>query len=146
MRSVPKQMRVTLIQCTNSKRKGKAKARDLYDKSNLFCSMRDYADAKNNEWFILSAKHGLVHPDEELHPYDEFGLSETQADEIAEKLSKMGVTTAEVVAGMKYTNPLIPELEKRGIDVIDNFAGMRIGKRVRKLNIETAKLRNNSLC
>lgn len=139
-------MRVTLIQCTNSKRDEKAKARDLYDESNLFRSMRDYANAKNNEWYILSAKHGLVHPTQELHPYDEFGLSEDQATQIAEKLSEIGVTTAEVVAGKKYTNPLIPALEAEGIDVIDNFAGMKIGIRVQKLNIETAKMRNQSLC
>jgi len=135
-----------LIQCTSSKRDEPAQARNLYDESTLFRAMREYATAKDDDWCILSAKHGLVHPYTELEPYNEFGLSEKQATEIAEKLSEIGITTVEVVAGKKYTNPLVPELERREIGVIDNFAGMRIGDRVRKLNIEAAKLKNQSLC
>lgn len=108
--------------------------------------MRAYATAKNDEWYILSAKHGLVHPDTGLEPYNEFGLSKSQATQIAEKLSEFGVATVEVVAGKKYTEPLVPALENHGIDVIDNFEGMKIGERMAKLNTETAKMKNQSLC
>jgi len=139
-------MQVTLIQCTNSKRSEKSKAKNLYDESAYFRAMKQYANAKNDEWYILSAKHGLVEPETELEPYDEFGLSETQAADIAHKLDGFGVDVVEVVAGSKYTDPLIPELEARGIDVINNFAGLKIGERLEKLNIKTAELRNGSLC
>jgi len=135
-----------LIQCTDSKRDEPAKARDLYDESTLFRAMRDYATAKNDEWYILSAKHGLVHPDTELEPYDAFGLSETQATQIAETLSELGVSTVEVVAGKKYIDPLVSALENHGIDVINNFTGLKIGERMAKLNTETAKMKNHSLC
>jgi len=139
-------MRVTLIQCTNSKRLEKAPAKNLYDESTYFNAMRAYAEAKNDPWYILSAKHGLVHPEQELHPYDEFGLSDAQGREIAGKLSEFGVDTVEIVAGKKYVEPLVPALEAEGIAVRDEFAGLKIGERAAKLNTETRKLRNQSLC
>jgi len=139
-------MRVTLIQCTNSKRSEKAPAKNLYDESQYFRAMRGYAEAKNNEWYILSAKHGLVHPDTELEPYNEFGLSEAQATQIAERLSKFGVDTVEIVAGKKYVEPLRPVLEAESIEVRDEFTGLKIGERMAKLNTETAKMKNQSLC
>jgi len=108
--------------------------------------MRAYAKAKNNEWYILSAKHGLVHPDTELEPYNEFGLSEAQATQIAERLSKFDVDTAEIVAGKKYVEPLRLALEAKGIEVRDEFTGLKIGERMAKLNTETAKMKNQSLC
>jgi len=30
-----------------------------------------YVRSQCDRWFILSAKHGLVHPDQEISPYDE---------------------------------------------------------------------------
>jgi len=118
----------------------------LYDESTYFNAMRAYATAKNDEWYILSAKNGLVHPDTELHPYDEFGLSKAQATQIAEKLPEFGVDTVEMVAGKKYVEPLTPALETRDITIIDKFKGLKIGERVAKLNTETRKLQNQSLC
>lgn len=139
-------MRVTLIQCTNSKRDEKAPAKDLYDESGYFCDMRRYAEAKDYPWYILSAKHGLVQPETALEPYDEFGLSDRQGTEIAEQLVNRDVTVVEIVAGKKYTNPLIPELELRGIDVIDNFAGQKIGERRQNLQLRVSEILNASLC
>lgn len=138
--------RVTLIQCTKSKREEQAKARDLYDESDYFVKMREYAKARGVTWGILSAKYGLVYPDREIKPYDEFGLSEEQAREIADHLEETDVTEVEIVAGRKYTNPLIPELEKRGIDVINNFSGQMIGVRKSNLLTEAKRLRNENIC
>lgn len=144
-------MRVTLIQCTNSKRDEPAAAKDLYDESGYFCDMRAYARAQNktrkdHQWYILSAKHGLVDPETVLEPYDEFGLSEGQAQHIAESLASYGVERAEIVAGKQYTNPLVPELERFGIDVTNNFRGQRIGERRQELQVRTSGLINGSLC
>ncbi len=38
--------------------------------SDYFTKMRNYAEASGHPWFILSAEHGLVQPDEWLEPYD----------------------------------------------------------------------------
>ena len=137
---------VTLIQCTNAKREEPAAARDLYDKSGYFRAMRAWADARGDPWYIVSAKHGLVYPNETLAPYDERGLSEAQAETIATTLSEKGVTTVHITAGIDYTNPLVPALEGRGIDVVNHFAGERIGKRRQLLKQATRRLENESLC
>ncbi len=46
-----------------------APARDLYT-GLVFSASRDYVEALGAEWAILSAKHGLVLPDQVLAPYD----------------------------------------------------------------------------
>lgn len=137
---------VTLIQCTDAKRDGTHKARNLYDASSYFRAMRDWAQARGNPWYILSAKHGITHPDEEISDYDERGLSEQQAEYAALVLSRDGVTTVHVTAGTDYTDPLIPELEKRGIDVVNHFSGERIGVRKQQLELATARMEHDTLC
>lgn len=62
-------MRVALVGCASAKLKRPAPARELYV-SPLFKKASAYAEATADQWFILSAKHGLVHPDQELEPYD----------------------------------------------------------------------------
>lgn len=37
----------------------------------MFHRARAYVEATGYQWFILSAKHGLVAPDEMIAPYDE---------------------------------------------------------------------------
>lgn len=108
---------VTLIQCTDSKRDEPAPAKDFYDRP----------------WYILSAKHGLVPPGRRLTPYDERGISKEQAREIAMELWEHGFDTVHVTAGRDYTRHLIPALEERQIDVVNHFAGERIGDRQRLL-------------
>ena len=136
---------VTLIQCTNAKRDEPAPAKDLYDESAYYNRMRKWAEARGDPWFILSAKHGLVDPDTVLDPYDQRGLSEAQAETIASQLNGYGFDTVHITAGMDYTDPVVPALEGRGIDVINHFAGERIGKRRQLLKTATAKLEHNTL-
>jgi len=139
-------MRVTLVQCTKTKRDEAAPAQELYDVSDYFCDMRGYAKAQDCPWYILSAKHGLVHPETAVEPYDERGLSETQAAEIATKLAKQNVSTVEVVAGSDYSDPLVPELEKEGIEVINNLRGCKIGTRQNRLQEWRDALIHDNLC
>jgi hypothetical protein len=138
--------RVTLIQCTDSKRDGAALARDLYDESRYFRKMRAWAIARDNPWFILSGKHGLVAPNQVLRPYNARGISPQQANSVADTLASIGVETVDVTAGADYTEHLIPELESRGIDVVNHFAGERIGDRQELLALATSELVNESLC
>jgi len=60
---------IGLVGCAAAKLSRPAPARDLYT-SQLFRKASAYAEANSDLWFILSAKHGLVHPDTELEPYD----------------------------------------------------------------------------
>lgn len=58
----------TRIACGAAKLTHAAKARDLYTGS-LFRLARAFAE-RSGDWWILSAKHGRVHPDTVLEPYD----------------------------------------------------------------------------
>lgn len=65
--------RIALVGCGKSKidvDDGEAvPAKDLYD-SAYFQLKREYAETCCDKWRILSAKHGLLSPDEEIGPYD----------------------------------------------------------------------------
>lgn len=136
---------VTLIQCTKSKRDEAAKAKNLYDTSAYFRAMRSYAEAVDNDYCILSAKHGLLSPDDTIEPYDEVGLSEEQCEDISSELVNAGVGKVRLIAGREYSRHLIPELESEGIDVVEVCCGMQIGERMQRLNTLSRNKRNQSL-
>ena len=60
---------VALVACTKQKLPRAAPAKELYT-GDLFKKSRAYAEANTDEWWVLSAKHGVVHPDEVIAPYD----------------------------------------------------------------------------
>jgi hypothetical protein len=60
---------VGLVGCASQKLRRPAPARDLYV-SQLFRKASAYAEQTCDRWYILSAKHGLIHPDQVLEPYD----------------------------------------------------------------------------
>ena len=51
------------------KRSAPAPARDLYT-SDLFNKARAYVERTDKPWLVLSAKYGLVHPNDVIAPYD----------------------------------------------------------------------------
>lgn len=62
---------VVLISCVKTKLEVPAAAKDLYV-SPLFLKERRYAESSGRPWFILSAEHGLVGPEEWLAPYERY--------------------------------------------------------------------------
>lgn len=62
-------MNVVLIGCSKEKLDHEAPARRLYQ-GRLFLAAVAYAEAIGARWFVLSAAHGLVDPDETIAPYD----------------------------------------------------------------------------
>ena len=61
--------RIGLVGCASQKLHRPAPARELYV-SQLFRKASAYAEQTCDQWFILSALHGLVHPDTVLEPYN----------------------------------------------------------------------------
>lgn len=62
-------IRVGLVGCASQKLQRPAPARELYV-SQLFRKASAYAETTCDRWYVLSAKHGLVHPDTVIEPYD----------------------------------------------------------------------------
>ena len=63
-------MVIALVSCGKSKLAHKAMACELYT-GTLFKLSYEYAINNSDQVFILSAKHGLVHPNTRIEPYNE---------------------------------------------------------------------------
>lgn len=69
---------LAVIACSAKKLDRAAPARDLYQ-GELFKACVAYAEARGLPWVVVSAKHGIVQPDQILEPYD--ARVPTRADE-----------------------------------------------------------------
>jgi len=61
---------IVLVSCGKRKLSKPAAAKDMYT-SPRFKMARAYAERVGDDWRILSAKHGLLKPDDVIEPYDE---------------------------------------------------------------------------
>lgn len=114
-------MEVGLVSCTKSKRETAAPPRDLYAPSAYFRKARAYCEAEHDAWYILSAKHHLLHPDDSaIGPYDET-LTTAGVDQRREwsrtvhtQLEAEGLLSEDTVlvvhAGEAYVDTLLPLL------------------------------------
>lgn len=59
--------RIALIACASKKKPYRAKARELYDSDLFRLSLRFAEEMEPDEIYILSAKHGLLHPDQVIN-------------------------------------------------------------------------------
>lgn len=130
---------LVLVGCVKQKLDHPAAARDLYI-SPLFAKERAYAEASGAPWFILSAEHGLVAPDEVLAPYD-LRLSKTPSEyrrawgirvvnRLGEVAGPLNGKRIEVHAGSAYIDPIRPLLTQHGAYVVEPFAGLKLGPRL----------------
>lgn len=60
---------VGFISCVSLKRKEPCMAKDMYV-SPLFKMSRRIVERRTSRWFILSAKHGVLDPNQLIEPYD----------------------------------------------------------------------------
>ena len=126
-----------LVSCVSVKRPSPAPARDLYT-STWFRKARALVEASRRPWYILSAKYGLVDPNEPIEPYDKT-LKTMRASERREwargvlkalepRLPEM--ISISFLAGAAYREFLEPELRGRGIAVHVPMEGMGIGRQL----------------
>ena len=127
--------KIVLISCVSKKLSHKSKAKDLYV-SALFKYNYQYAQLlKPDRIFILSAKYGLIDPDDEIEPYDET-LNTKSRNEIREwslKIlsdlnQKTNLKEDEFIflAGNNYRMFLIPKIRNYKIPL----KGLTIGKQL----------------
>lgn len=132
---------IALVSCVKSKRGSPTAARDLYT-SQLFRALRGYAEATSDAWYILSAEHGLLHPDQIIAPYERtlntMGKQDRRAwaERVQEQLAALLPPDAEitVLAGTRYREDIVPFLQARGHSVRIPLEGLRFGKQLARLN------------
>lgn len=134
--------RIALVSCSAMKLDAPAAARDLYC-SPLFKLQRRWAELRFDRWFILSAKHGLVLPDQRLEPYDR-RLEDYSSQErrlwgahVIEQLrtSTRGIARCliEVYAGSAYYEALAGRMRPEEWSLCSPFHGLGIGQRLQRL-------------
>lgn len=131
---------IALVSCVNRKHCIPMPARDLYC-SDWFRKASAYAMCIADEWYILSAKYGLIEPYEVIEPYcqtlNDMPVVERRAwagriwDEFKEKL-KSGDHVI-ILAGARYREYLIKPIQDMGCSVEIPMAGLRIGEQLRWL-------------
>jgi hypothetical protein len=133
---------VALVACTKRKIDHAAPARDLYC-STWFKLARTWAEQHANAWYILSAKHGLVQPDQVLEPYDAALKNQWQSNEFAvlvrtALLEQLPAgTTVVFLAGKYYWLYLGLNLQKAGHTVETPLHHLGIGEQMAWLKRES---------
>lgn len=129
--------KIALISCTKSKQSYPCKAMDMYRTSNLFMKAVSYIENQGyDDWFILSAKHGLIKKETVIDPYDVTLLSMNAAqrkdwsNNVYLQLKTLKDCELDFYAGLKYREYLIPLLEKVGFTCRIPLQGLQIGKQL----------------
>lgn len=128
---------ICLVACASRKKDGPRSAEELYD-SALFDGSRNYAKNRSDDWFILSAKHGLTPPSTMLAPYDESLVGTTSSFRQAWAEQAFGVLakcTSQhdriiFLAGKPYREYLAPLLIARGNLTAAPLSSLGIGSQV----------------
>ena len=138
-----------LVACVKLKRDTPMPARDLYA-SPWFRKARACIEKTGRPWAILSARHGLVWPDEIVAPYEEtLGKEPAAQRRWAERVLTSlaphlaGVRTIAMLAGNAYRQLLVPELRERGIDVLVPMKELAQGKQLQWLDLCLSRMPND---
>lgn len=95
-------------------------AKELYT-STYFKKKREFAETVGNLWVILSAEHGLLHPEEAVEPYNT-SIDDLDSDDLEALAGDVGITLIDIIewerslgreidrvvvlAGDRYIDPL----------------------------------------
>ena len=138
---------ITLVACSAKKLALPAPAASMYT-SDWFRKARAWAQRREDEygdlWFIMSAKYGLLDPDEEIEPYDvtlnkmPIEARKLWANRVLRAVTNLTSETEEVergatitiLGGTRYTDLLAPALHRAGYFVELPLQGMAIGKQL----------------
>lgn len=130
---------IGLVSCTKSKRERPSQPADLYMESTYFRKARQYVEVNHDQWYIVSAKHGLLDPKgPPIEPYEET-LSGAPIDRkrewsaaVFEQLEDEGLLTRDhrlvFHAGRDYVDELRPLLAETPVAVQTPTDGLRFGE------------------
>jgi hypothetical protein len=128
---------ITLVSCVGKKRSEASLAKDLYQ-SPWFTKAHKYVESQNSNWYIISAKYGLVHRDKVIDPYEQtlndMPASERRswASEVFEQILKElpNGGQIQIFAGERYREFLIPLLTNAGYKTNVPLEGLGIGQQL----------------
>ena len=126
-----------LVSCVKTKLPRPAKAKDLYV-SDWFRKARAYVEREDTAWRILSAKYGLVDPEEVIRPYEKTLITMRKAErrawagEVLAALERRLADADAVVflAGARYREFIEPWLTSRGVRVDVPMRGLSQGRQL----------------
>jgi uncharacterized HhH-GPD family protein len=132
--------RIGLVGCVKSKLTRASRARDLYT-SPLFRGRRRYVEKTCDEWYVLSAAHGVVEPNTILEPYDvsladastgqRREWAQSSLEDLEARLGDLRGVEFEIHAGAPYRDfGLVEGLRGRGATVIIPAAGLNQGQQL----------------
>lgn len=118
---------VLLVSCGRRKSNVACEAQDMYN-SYRFQRLKTIANTIGLRWYIISAKHGILSPNEIIEPYDLCLTSctdEYKQDWAKQALNKLFVfnkdTQFVVIADAHYSQRIVPPLISRGYRVSAPF-------------------------
>jgi cytoplasmic iron level regulating protein YaaA (DUF328/UPF0246 family) len=136
--------KIVLVSCVSKKSTIACPARSLYT-SDWFIKAARYADQTSQEWYILSAKYGLVHPDQVLEPYNTTlktmdkrarqAWAEWVFASLQPRLSPGD--TVIFLAGQAYREFLADRISRLGCKIEIPMEGLRIGEQLHWLSQPT---------
>lgn len=129
--------RVALVSCVKTKSNHALPAKDLYI-SDWFKKARALVERSETEWFILSAEHGILDPNDVIEPYERtlktMGVAEKRAwaARVASQMETKLPAADEVIvlAGMDYRTYLMPYLRSRFASVVIPMEGLTSGRQL----------------
>lgn len=137
---------VYLIACSKTKNDHETPASEMYT-STLFVKSMQHAKFQDGNVAILSAKYGLLLPDDFIEPYNETLSDMKKAERVAwakkvysSLIEKFGKSTYIFLAGKNYYQPLVKLMEDDDISYIILMEGMGIGQRLQFLKNQQSKM------
>lgn len=133
--------RIAFVGCVKDKHPGPLPAADKYA-SPLFLASKRYALREADRWYILSAKYGLLCPDDIVDDYD-LTLKTMAREEcrqwarrVAAQLDERNVTstgdTIVWLTGLDYSRDLVPLMPQQRHSF--PLQGLKLGPRLQWLN------------
>ena len=124
-----------LVSSVKTKLPTRARAKDLYV-SAWFRKARACVQSTGCPWGILSAEYGLLHPDEEIRPYEKtlnampVAERRARANEVLQSMDPFlaGIDTVVFFAGERYREFLEPGLRERGVAVSVPMLGLSLSQ------------------
>lgn len=130
---------VTIVGCCGPKRTEPCAALDLYI-SAFFKKCRALAERRGDPWLILSAKYGVVLPEQMLDPYD-LRLADLSPIERTLWRERVRQQLAKQWLGARFFCLALDEyaIALRGRWCLEPMRGLRLGPRLQWLNKELAR-------